>query len=214
MNFSMSASTEAVNSVLRNTYMLLSVTLGFSALMSFVTIDMQMTFAGAVAGVVGSFGLLLLLMLFKNSILALPIVFAFTGTMGAFMGPAIGQYLAMENGATMVLTAMGLTSMAFVGISAYAIVSKKDFSYMHGFLFAGLLVLIAAMLLNFFFQIPALDLVISVVAVFIFSALILFDTSLIVNGGERNYVMATVSLYLDIINLFLHILNILASSNK
>ena len=209
MNMAATAST-ATNTVLRNTYMLLSMTLAFSAFMSWVTVDMQMTFSGAIAGVVGTIVCLIVLMMMRNTALALPLVFLFTGGMGAFMGPTIGHYLALSNGTEIVFMSMAGTAIAFLGLSVYAITSKKDFSAWGGFLFVGLLVLIGLMLFNFFFAIPALTLAISAMAIMIFSALILYDTSLIVNGGETNYVMATVSLYLDIINLFLHMLQIVS----
>jgi len=184
-------------------------TLAFSALCTFLTLGVEMTMGVAVGGFITSIVLLVLVMFFRNSILALPLVFAFTGTMGAFIGPAIQHYLEMPNGTEIVMTAMGGTTMAFLLLSGYVLTTGKDFSAWGGFLFTGLLVLIGAMLLNIFLGMAALTLAISSIAVLVFSALILYDTSRIIHGGETNYVMATVSLYLDVMNLFLHLLQLL-----
>lgn len=209
MNYATATAAPAVNKVLRNTYMLLSMTLAFSALCTFLTLGVEMTMGTAVAGFITSMVLLVMVMVFRNSILALPLVFAFTGTMGAFIGPAIQQYLEMPNGPEIVMTALGGTTMIFLLLSGYVLTTGKDFSAWGAFVLTGLFVLIGALVLNFFLQMTAFTLAISSMAILLFSALILYDTSRIVNGGETNYVMATVSLYLDVMNLFLYMLQIL-----
>ena len=136
---------------------------------------------------------------------------AFTGLLGASLGPMLNSYLALPNGASLVMQALGGTAVVFFGLSGYALTTRKDFSFLGGFLFVGLLVIVVASLANIFFQIPAVSLAISAAAVLIMSGLILFDTSRIINGGETNYIRATVSLYLNIYNLFIHMLHLLTA---
>jgi modulator of FtsH protease len=131
--------------------------------------------------------------------------------MGASIGPMLNHYLAMTGGPALVMQALGGTAVVFFGLSAYALTTRKDFSYMGGFLSVGLLVAIVAIIANIFLNIPALSLTISAAVVMIMSGLILFDTSRIINGGETNYIRATVSLYLDIYNLFIHLLHLLTA---
>jgi modulator of FtsH protease len=145
-----------------------------------------------------------------DSAKGLPAIFAFTGVMGASLGPMLSFYLAMENGPSMVLQALGGTALIFFSLSAYALSSKKDFSYLGGFLMTGLIVAVVAMIANFFLAIPLLSITISAVVVMIMSGLILFDTSRIIQGGETNYIRATVGLYLSIFNIFVHLLHLLA----
>jgi len=145
-----------------------------------------------------------------DSAKGLPAIFAFTGVMGASLGPMLSFYLAMENGPSMVLQALGGTALIFFSLSAYALSSKKDFSYLGGFLMTGLIVAVVAMIANIFLAIPLLSITISAVVVMIMSGLILFDTSRIIQGGETNYIRATVGLYLSIFNIFVHLLHLLA----
>ncbi|MCL6414872.1 Bax inhibitor-1/YccA family protein [Aestuariirhabdus sp. Z084] len=196
------------NKVIRNTYMLLSMTLVFSALVSAVAV---LTAAPAVHWILSlaiMIGLLFAVSKARNSIWALPLVFLFTGYMGYQLGPLLSAYLTLPNGSSIVTTALGMTGLIFFSLSGYALTTRKDFSFLRGFLFVGLIVLIAASLIGMFFEVSGLHIAISVAAVLIFSGYILYDTSNIIHGGETNYVMATVSLYLNIYLLFVHLLNL------
>ena len=157
------------------------------------------------------FGLLFVVNRMADTSKGLIAIFAFTGVMGASLGPMLNYYLAMPGGPALVMQALGGTGLVFFGLSAYALTTRKDFSYMGGFLMVGLLVAVVAMIANIFLNIPALSLTISAAVVMIMSGLILFDTSRIINGGETNYIRATVSLYLDIYNLFIHLLHLLTA---
>jgi modulator of FtsH protease len=157
------------------------------------------------------FGLLFAVNATADSGKGIFMIFAFTGVMGASIGPMLNYYLAMPNGPEYVMQALGGTALVFFGLSAYALTTRKDFSYMGGFLFVGLLVAVVASIANIFLGIPALSLTVSAAIVLIMSGLILFDTSRIINGGETNYIRATVSLYLDIYNLFIHLLHLLTA---
>ncbi|RRJ84779.1 Bax inhibitor-1/YccA family protein [Aestuariirhabdus litorea] len=199
------------NKVIRNTYMLLSMTLVFSALTSGIAV---LTAAPAVHWLLSlaiMIGLLFAVSKARNSVWALPLVFLFTGYMGYQLGPIISYYLTLPNGGSVVTTALGMTGLIFFALSGYALTTRKDFSFMRGFLFVGLLVLIAAMLVGIFFEISGMQLAISVMAVLLFSGFILYDTSNIIHGGETNYVMATVALYLNIYNLFIHLLHLVGA---
>jgi len=201
----------STNKVLKNTYMLLGMTLLFSALTAGISMSMGLGHgAGLVLALVG-FGLLFVVNRLADSSKGLIAIFAFTGVMGASIGPMLNYYLAMPNGPGLVMQALGGTAIVFFGLSAYALTTRKDFSYMGGFLMVGLLVAVVAMIANIFLAIPALSLTISAAVVMIMSGLILFDTSRIINGGETNYIRATVSLYLDIYNLFIHLLHLLTA---
>ncbi|HCG95319.1 MAG TPA: BAX inhibitor protein [Halieaceae bacterium] len=201
--------TRATNRVLRNTYMLLGMTLAFSAVTATISMVLQLpTFMYLVFVLVG-FGLLFVVNRMADSAKGLPAIFAFTGVMGAALGPLLNVYLALPNGPNLVLQSLCGTALIFFGLSAYALQSKRDFSFMGGFLFAGLLVAIVAMIANIFLAIPALSLTISAAVVMIMSGLILMDTSRIVHGGETNYIRATVGLYLNIFNLFVYLLHLL-----
>lgn len=199
--------TPAMNKVLQNTYALLSMTLLWSALASALAISQDVGHFGWWA-LIPMLGTLFLVMAVKNTVWALPAVFLFTGTMGYLTGPTVGFYLALSNGPELVMGAMGATAAIFICLSGYVLTSRKDFSFMGGFLFTGLIVTIGAMILGIFFSIPGLHLAISAAVVLIFSGYILYDTSQIIHGGETNYVMATVSLYLNILNIFLHLLSL------
>lgn len=204
----------AANKVIRNTYMLLSMTLAFSALVAGVSVALKLPHPGIIITLIGYFGLLFLTMKLRSSVWGLASVFALTGFMGYTLGPIIGHYLNMPNGAQTVMTAMGGTAVIFLGLSMYAITTRKDFSFMGGFLMVGMLVAFAASLAGIFLQIPALSLAISAAMVLLMSGFILFETSNIIHGGETNYVMATVSLFVSIFNLFTSLLHLLGITSN
>jgi modulator of FtsH protease len=201
----------STNKVLRNTYMLLGLTLLFSAATAGVSMAMNLGHGTALILSLVGFGLLFVVHATADSSKGLVAIFAFTGVMGASIGPLLNHYLAMPGGPELVMQALGGTALIFFGLSAYALTTRKDFSFMGGFLMVGLLVAVVAMIANIFLNIPALSLTISAAVVMIMSGLILFDTSRIINGGETNYIRATVSLYLNIYNLFIHLLHLLTA---
>ncbi|MCB1703365.1 MAG: Bax inhibitor-1/YccA family protein [Halioglobus sp.] len=201
----------STNKVLKNTYLLLGMTLLFSAFTAGVSMAMGLGQGMALVLSLVGFGLLFVVHKMADTSKGLPAIFAFTGVMGAAIGPMLNYYLAMPGGPALVMQALGGTAVVFFGLSAYALTTRKDFSYMGGFLMVGLLVAVVAMIANIFLAIPALSLTISAAIVMIMSGLILFDTSRIINGGETNYIRATVSLYLDIYNLFIHLLSLLTA---
>lgn len=198
-----------INRVLRNTYMLLAMTLLFSALMAGLAMAMNVPPLGLIITLVGWFGLLFLTTKFRNSPLGLVMVFAFTGFMGFTLGPIINLYVtALGNGGQLVMTALGGTGIIFVGLSSYVLTTKKDFTFIGGMLMVGILVAFVAGLAAAIFSMPALSLAVSAMFVLLMSGLILFQTSQIVNGGETNYIMATITLYITIYNLFMSLLHI------
>lgn len=200
------------NKVLRNTYMLLSMTLMFSAITAATTMAMGIGHGTSLMMSLGALGLIFFaLPRTQNSASGIWVVFAFTGLIGGSLGPMLNYYMATANGGALIMQALGGTALVFFGLSGYALTTKKDFSFMGGFLMVGLLVAIVAMIANIFLQIPAMSLAISAGIVLIMSGLILFDTSRIVNGGETNYIRATVSLYLNIVNLFTSLLHLLGA---
>jgi modulator of FtsH protease len=202
----------AVNKVIKNTYMLLSATLLFSALMAAVSVVVQMPPMTHLLSLGGAMLLIwLVLPRTANSAAGLGVVFAITGLMGFGLGPILTYYLAMANGPQIVATAFGGTGVIFLGLSGYALTTRKDFSFMGGFLFAGLLVVLLGALANIFLAMPALSLAISAVVIMLMSGFILYDTSRMVNGGETNYITMTVSLYLSIYNIFISLLQILGA---
>ena len=201
----------SVNKVIKNTYMLLGMTLLFSAGTAWFSMSIGAGFVNPIMSLVISLGLLFGLNAARNSIWALPLVFAFTGFFGYTLGPVLSVYLSNPALSGILMSALAYTAFIFFGLSAYVFVSKKDFSFLRGFVFTGLLVLLGASVLGFFVDISGLSLAISAGAVLLASALILFDTSRIIRGGETNYIMATVSLYLDIYMLFIHLLNLLTA---
>ncbi|MEM1114299.1 MAG: Bax inhibitor-1/YccA family protein [Pseudomonadota bacterium] len=201
----------ATNKVLKNTYLLLGLTLAFSAVTAGISMAMGLSHGvGLILSLVG-FGLLFVVNRMADTSKGLIAIFAFTGVLGAAIGPMLNYYLSMPNGPALVMQALGGTALVFFGLSAYALTTRKDFSYMGGFLIVGLLVAIVAGIANIFLGIPALSLTISAAIVMIMSGLILFDTSRIINGGETNYIRATVGLYLSIYNLFTSMLHLLAA---
>ncbi|MBC3873421.1 Bax inhibitor-1/YccA family protein [Undibacterium flavidum] len=200
--------------VLRNTYMLLSMTLLFSALTAGVSVAYALPSMGLLVTLIGYFGLLFLTTKLSNSAWGIASVFALTGFMGLTLGPIISRYLGMPGGSGIVMNAMGLTAVIFMGLSAYVLVSKRDFSFMGGYLAIGVLVAFVAGLGAIFFEVPALSLAVSAAFVLLMSGMILFETSNIIRGGETNYIMATVTLYVTIFNLFTSLLQILGFIEK
>lgn len=195
--------------VLRNTYALLSMTLLWSAAIATAGVALSWPAPGIVLTLVGYFGLLFLVSRVRNSVWALPAVFALTGFMGYTLGPLLGRFAAMPGGGDTIALALAATGLTFLGLSAYALNSRRDFSFMGGMLFAGMVVALLAGLAAIFFSIPTLGLVVSAMVALLSSGLILFETSRIVNGGETNYVMATVGLYVSLFNLFTSLLSLL-----
>jgi len=204
----------ATNKVIRNTYTLLSMTLLFSAMSAGVSIALNLSHPGIILTLVGYFGLLFLVSKFRDSALGLAFVFALTGFMGYTLGPIISNYLALPNGGQIVMTAMGATGVLFLGLSGYALTSQKDFSFMGSFLAVGIIVAFLAGLGAIFFEMPALSLAVSAMFVLLMAGLILYETSNIINGGETNYIMATVTLYVAIFNLFTSLLHLLGFMNS
>lgn len=199
------------NKLLRNTYALLALTLGFSALTAGVSMAFNLPHPGIIITLIGYFGLLFLTAKLRNSVWGLASVFALTGFMGFTLGPIISAYLSMPNGSQVVMQALGGTGIIFLALSAYAIKTEKDFNFMGGFLFVGILVAFLAGLGAIFFQMPGLSLAVSAMFVLLMSGLILYETSNIIHGGETNYIMATVTLYVSIYNLFTSLLHLLGA---
>jgi len=213
LNISRSQSSAlAVNKVIRNTYTLLSMTLFVSALCAVATMVMQVGQGTGFMLFIGGFIMTFVVRKNANSSRGLIAVFIFAALMGAALGPMISIYMqAYVNGSAIVAQALGGTAIIFLSLSGYALTSGKNFNFLGGFIFTGMMVAIVAMIANIFLQIPALSLAISSAVILIMSGFILFDTSRIMNGGERNYIMATVSLYLSIFNIFIHLLRILGA---
>lgn len=209
-----SESVLSTNRVIRNTYLLLSLTLLFSALTAAASVALELPHPGLIVTLIGYFGLLFLTAKLRNSAWGLVSVFALTGFMGYTLGPIVSHYLGLPNGGQTVMTAMGGTAAIFLGLSAYAVTTRKDFSFMGGFLMVGILVAFLAGLAAIFFEIPALSLMVSAAFVLLMSGLILYETSNIIHGGETNYVMATVTLFVAIFNLFTSLLQLLGLANS
>jgi modulator of FtsH protease len=206
----------ATNKLIRNTYTLLSMTLLFSAFTAALSVFLQMPGITYLLSIGGAF-LLMWLVLPKtaNSASGLGVVFAITGLLGFALGPILSMYLSLANGPQIIATALGGTGVIFLGLSGYALTTRRDFSFLGGFLFVGLLVVFGAALLNIFLAVPAMSLALSAAIVMLMSGFILFDTSRMVNGGVDNYIIATVQLYMNIFNLFISLLHLLgfASNN-
>ncbi|BEU02009.1 hypothetical protein OAG1_08090 [Agarivorans sp. OAG1] len=203
----------ATNKVIRNTYALLSMTLMFSGASAAFSMAMNLPHPGIIITLVGYFGLLFATMKLRNSAWGIVCIFALTGFMGLTLGPILTAYLSLPNGGLIVSQAMVATAVIFLSLSAYAITSKKDFSFMGGFLMVGIIVAFLAGLGAIFFAIPALSLGVSAMFVLLMSGLILYETSNIIHGGETNYIMATTSLFVAIFNLFTSLLHILGFLN-
>lgn len=213
--FSVERSQESVlatNKVLRNTYLLLSMTLLFSAFTAAVSMFIGIGSGTSLILMLVSFGLLFWVHKSAESSTGLIAIFAFTGCMGASLGPMLSYYVALANGPGLVLQALGGTGLIFFTLSGYVLTTRKDFSFMKGFLFVGIVVAVIAMVVNIFLQIPLMSLVLSAGIIMLMSGFILFDTSRIIHGGETNYIRATVGLYLNIYNIFVHLLHILGAT--
>ena len=208
------ASTFATNRLIRNTYLLLSMTLLFSALTAGASMALNLPHPGLLITLGGYFGLLFLTARFRDSTLGLAFVFSLTGFMGYTLGPILSAYLALPNGGQVVMTAMALTAAIFLGLSAYTLTTRKDFSFMGGFLMVGILVAFLAGLGAMLFEMPGLSLAVSSMFVLLMGGLILYETSRIVHGGETNYIMATITLYVSIFNLFTSLLHLLGFMNS
>jgi Integral membrane protein, interacts with FtsH len=202
----------ATNKLIRNTYTLLSMTLLFSAVTAGISIAANMPYMGALVTLGGYFGLLFLTTHLRNSAWGLLSIFALTGFMGLTLGPMINAYLKFySNGGQLVMLAMGGTGAIFLGLSGYALTTRKDFSFLGGYVFVGILVAFLSGIVALIFNIPALSLAVSAVFIMLMSAYILFQTSEMIHGGETNYIMATISLYVSIYNLFTSLLHLLGA---
>lgn len=202
----------ATNKVIRNTYTLLSMTLLFSALTAGLAMQFNMPHPGMLITLVGYFGLLMLTNATRNSAWGIVSVFALTGFMGLTLGPIINAYLnAFSNGHELVMMSLGGTGVIFLGLSGYALTTRKDFSFIGGFLMIGILVAFLAGIASMFFTLPGLSLAVSAMFILLMGGMILYQTSQLIHGGETNYIMATVTLYVSIYNLFLSLLHLLSA---
>lgn len=208
-----------INKVLRNTYMLLGLTLAFSALTAGIAMAIDLSRgAGTLMTIAAIVLVWFVLPKTANSSAGLGVVFAFTGLIGASLGPIMNHYLAMTNGGTIILQALGGTAVIFFALSGYTLTSRKDFSFLRGFVMTGLIVMILAMLVlvgasMFGYNVSGLHLAFSAGIILLMSALILYQTSAIIHGGETNYLLATTSLYLSIVNIFTSLLHLLGVSS-
>ena len=213
LNSTIAHSEESVlqtNKVIRNTYILLSMTLLFSGVTAFIGVISGASFGLALgADIVAIVMLWFVLPKTANSASGIPVIFAITGLLGYGLGPILSHYLAINPG--IVMTALGGTGAIFLALSGYALTTRKDFSFMGGFLMVGLMVVLGASLLNIFMGWSALFLAINGGVILIMSGLILFQTSALIHGGETNYIMATASLFLSILNMFQALLHILGA---
>ena len=204
----------SVNTVLRNTYWLLSLTLAFAALTAGVSMTLNLPHPGLLLTLAGYFGLLFLTSHYRNSAMGLVCVFALTGFMGYTLGPILSAYMGMTSGAQIVMTAFAGTGVIFLGLSGYALTTRRDFSFLGGMLFVGILVTFLAGLAALFFEITSLSLAVSAMFVVLMSGLILYETQQIARGGETNYIMATVTLFVSIFNLFTSLLHLLGFASQ
>jgi modulator of FtsH protease len=200
----------ATNKLIRNTYTLLAMTLLFSAAMGGISMTLDVGHGVSMVASLVAMGLIwFALPRTANSASGIGVVFAITGLLGFGLGPMLNTYLKLPNGTELVMTALGGTGVIFLGLSAYAISTKRDFSFMGGFLFVGMLVVLGASLLNIVLAMPIMSLVIPAAVIMLMSGFILFDTGRMVNGGETNYVLATIGLYLNLFNIFVSLLQLL-----
>ncbi len=205
-----SPSALATNKVLRNTYMLLSLTLLFSGFTAAISMAMNMPPMTYLISVIGAMVIaMFVLPRFANSSAGIGIVFLVTGMLGFGLGPMLSMYASLPNGGNIIMLSLGGTGVIFMGLSAYVLTTRKDFSFLGGFLMVGFLLVLVAALANIFLAIPAMSLMISAVVIMIMSGFILYDTSRIIHGGETNYVLATIGLYMTIFNIFISLLQIL-----
>ncbi len=202
----------STNKVLRNTYALLSMTLLFSAVTAGVSMALNVPYGASLIASLAALGMLWFVVpRTANSAAGIWVVFGVTGLLGFGLGPVLNHYLALANGGQMVMMALGGTGVIFLGLSGYALTTRKDFSFMGGFLMVGILVAFLGGIGALIFSIPALSLAVSAMFVLLMSGLILWETSNIIHGGETNYILATVSLYVAIYNLFTSLLHLLGA---
>ena len=214
------AATQSSSKVLKNTYMLLALTLLFSAFTAGVSMAMNMPYMVSLGSTIGA----MLLLWFvvprtANSASGIGVVFAVTGLLGFGLGPMLNHYLGLPNGPQLVMGAMGITAFVFLALSAYVLVTRKDFSFMGGFLMTGVLVAFVAAIVALVaslvgYPMPGLSLAVSALFALLMSGMILWQTSEIINGGETNYVLATISLYVAIYNLFTSLLHLLGFASN
>ena len=198
------------NKLIRNTYLLLSMTLLFSAVTASLSVMLRMPPITYLVSLGAAIALMwLVLPRTAQSASGLGVVFGITGLLGFALGPILSMYLKLPHGPQLVATALGGTGAIFLGLSAYALTTRRDFNFMGGFLFVGILVVLGASLANIFLAMPALSLAVSAAVVMLMSGFILFDTSRMVHGGVDNYILTTVSLYMNIFNLFISLLQLL-----
>ena len=205
-------SVSATNKLLRNTYTLLSMTLLFSALTAGLSVVLNVPPLGILLTLGGYYGFLFLSVRLRNSAWGILSVFALTGFMGLTLGPMINAYLKFySNGGELVMLSMGGTGIIFLGLSGYALTTRKDFSFMTGFILAGVLVAFIAGISAILFNLPALSLGVSMMFMLLMAGTILYQTSDMVHGYETNYIMATISLYVSIFNLFTSLMHLLGA---
>ena len=209
-----SQQTLATNQVIRNTYLLLSMTLLTSAVTAGFAMMAGASYVNPFIMLIVFIGMPFVINYFRNSAWGLLLTFVFTGFMGYVLGPVLNYYLAMSNGSQIVASAMTTTAVVFFSLSAYALTTRKNFSFMGGFLFAGLIVVLLAIVANLFLNIPALSLTISSIAVMLMAGLILYDTSRMIHDPNANYIMMTVSIYANIYVMFVHLLNLFGFFNQ
>ncbi|NRB25417.1 Bax inhibitor-1/YccA family protein [Shewanella sp.] len=212
--YSTGAATLEVNKLLKNTYMLLSMTLAFSAVCAGLAMTLAISPMMSLGLSIGSLILLFVTLRKADTAAGLFWVFAFTGMQGASLGYILNHYAGMANGPQLIMQALGLTSVVFVTLSGYAITTKKDFSFMRGFLIAGLVIAIVAGIANIFIGSGVVFMALNAGIALLMTGFILYDTSRIVNGGETNYIRATVALYLDFINLFIALLHLMGIGGR
>ena len=199
-----------INKVLRNTYLLLSMTLLFSGLTAAISMALSMPPMTYLISVIGGMVIaMFVLPRFANSPAGIGIVFLVTGMLGFGLGPILSMYASLPNGGNIIMLALGGTGVIFMGLSAYVLATRKDFSFLGGFLMVGFLLVLVAAVANIFLQMPVMSLMISSVVILIMSGFILYDTSRIIHGGETNYVLATIGLYMTIFNIFISLLQLL-----
>jgi len=208
VNHGLQVEQQEVSRVLRNTYGLLAITLAFSGVMAYVAQQMRVGYPNIFVVLIGFYGLFFLTNKLRDSVWGLVSTFALTGFMGFLLGPILNRYLGMAGGAEVVSSAFAMTALVFGGLSAYVLITRTDRSFLGGFITAGFFVLLGAVVASFFFQISGLQLASCAGFVLFSSVCILFQTSAIIHGGERNYIMATISLYVSIYNLFVSLLQL------
>lgn len=214
------ASQTEVSKVLRNTYMLLGLTLAFSAVTAGISMAAGIGYgAGLVMSLVALGLVWFVLPRTANSATGLVVVFAFTGLIGAGLGPTLNHYVKMANGGTIIMQALGGTAAVFIGLSAYVLTTRKNFNFLGGFVAAGIMLMLAAVLFLvgaslFGYQFSTMSLVLSAGIVLLMSALILYQTSEIIHGGETNYILATTTLFMSIVNLFTSLLQLLGFASR